>query len=209
MNRDLVFFLSGLGFGLVGGYFVFLSLGPGKVAAPAVPERGGPAESSAIGLDGAAAPRELDVAEAERLEALADENSEDPTVRADLGKLYLDAGRFDEAVRWLGSAVELAPRDLELRTRLALAQLNAGDLDGTVSTYEGSLAVDPEHPASLLGLGRVRLYLLQDIEGGLSMWKKLVAVAPESAEALSVRDELDALQSAHSGGVGSASRPGS
>ena len=204
MNRDLVFFLSGLGFGIVGGYFVFQSLGPsiapGDGAAGSVRDRTATAESSAIGLDGANAPRELDEAEAARLETLAEESPEDPAVRADLGRLYLEAGRFEEAVRWLGSAVELAPRDLESRTRLALAHLNAGDLDATVSTYEGSLALDPEHPASLLGLGRVRLYLLQDIDGGLEMWQKLIAVAPDSAEALSVRDELDALQSAHPGG---------
>ena len=39
----------------------------------------------------------------------------------------------------------------------------------------------------------------QDIEGGLEMWRRLVTVAPQSAEALSVRDELEALTSAHPG----------
>jgi hypothetical protein len=60
--------------------------------------------------------------------------------------------------------------------------------------------MEPAHPASLLGLGRVKLYLQQDIDGGLRLWEQLVAVAPSSAEAQSVRDELEALKSAHPGG---------
>ena len=68
-----------------------------------------------------------------------------------------------------------------------------------MSTFERTLEMSPSHPPSLLGLGRVKLYLQRDIEGGLAMWERLVEVAPDSAEAESVRDELEALTSAHSG----------
>ena len=72
-------------------------------------------------------------------------------------------------------------------------------MDGAVGSFEQTLAIDPNHPPSLLGLGRIKLYLQQDIDGGLAMWQKLMAVAPSSEEAQSVRDELDALKSAHPG----------
>jgi hypothetical protein len=39
----------------------------------------------------------------------------------------------------------------------------------------------------------------RDIDGGIALWEKLVTIAPDSAEARAVRDELEALKSAHSG----------
>jgi cytochrome c-type biogenesis protein CcmH/NrfG len=72
-------------------------------------------------------------------------------------------------------------------------------VEPAVAAFEENLRRDPAHPASLLGLGRVRLYVQKDIQGGLALWEKLVEVAPDSAEAAAVRDELEALKSAHAG----------
>jgi hypothetical protein len=68
-----------------------------------------------------------------------------------------------------------------------------------VAAFEENLERDPSHPASLLGLGRIKLYVQRDIAGGIELWDKLVNVAPDSVEARAVRDELEALKSAHSG----------
>ena len=199
MNRDLVFFVSGVAFGVVAGYFVFRSVLPAESSAPS-PSSPAPVESSTIGLDEEPQFEPLDEAEVARLEKMAAESTEDAELHARIGKLYLDAGRFDDALGWLERAVELAPRGLPPRNHLALTYLNVGRLEDAVATYEGSLGVDPNHPPSLLGLGRIKLYVEQDIEGGLSMWQKLIEVAPDSTEAMGVRDELEALRSAHSRG---------
>lgn len=200
MNRDLVFFLAGLCFGILAGFFVFRAVvppsGSSGSSATATPRP----QQSQIGLDREPETAPLDENAAERLEARARDNPNDAAVRAELGKLYLDAGRYEDAGAWLRSALEIEPRDLSARTQLALSLLNLGRLEDAVAAYEENLRVEPEHPASLLGLGRVKLYLQQDIDGGLALWEKLVAVAPSSAEAQSVRDELEALKSAHPGG---------
>ena len=198
MNRDLVFFVAGLCFGIVAGFFVFRAVvapdaATGVTSAPANPER------SRVGLDTEPQTKPLDRDEAERLEASAKQDPNDAAVRAELGSLYMDAGRYEDAAAWLASALEIEPRNLPARNHLALSLLNLGRLDDAVATYEETLRLEPEHPASLLGLGRVRLYVQQDINGGLAMWERLVAVAPSSTEAQSVRDELEALKSAHSG----------
>lgn len=206
MNRDLVFFVAGLCFGVGAGFFVFRALaspsGSMSVATAGAGSAASPGASQ-IGLDNVdrgqqAAP--LDEAAAERLEASAEQNPNDAEARAELGKLYLDAGRYEDAGAWFRAALELEPRNVRARTQLALSLLNLGRLDDAIAAYEENLRVEPEHPASLLGLGRVKLYLQQDIDGGLALWEKLIAVAPSSAEARSVRDELDALKSAHPGG---------
>ncbi|GMR24072.1 MAG: hypothetical protein BMS9Abin37_2565 [Acidobacteriota bacterium] len=198
MNRDLVFFVAGLCFGTAAGFFTFRAIvSPdavtGVASAAANPER------SRVGLGTELQTQPLDQDEVERLEASAEQNPNDAAVRVELGSLYMDAGRYEDARAWLRSALEIEPRNLPARNHLALSLLNLGRVDDAVATYEETLRLEPEHPASLLGLGRVRLYVQQDIAGGLAMWERLVAVAPSSMEAQSVRDELEALKAAHSG----------
>lgn len=209
MKRDLIFFLAGLAFGVSAGYFVFraISTGPGVVAtspggsgsmataSAATPASA--ADASTIGLEEKPKLKKLDEDEVRRLEAKADESANDGQSRAELGRLYMEAGKYSEAVRWLEEAVKLDPSDLHARNHLAICYLNEGHLDEAVSAFEENLRRDPNHAPSLLGLGRVKLYLQRDINGGLAMWEKLVQVAPNSPEASAVRDELEALKSAH------------
>lgn len=199
MKRDLVFFVSGLAFGVVAGYFVFRAVSPASVTplAPAAQSTAMP--GSSIGLEGEGETRPLDEKEIQTLEAQARENGSDAAVRAKIGSLYMEAGRHGDAVPWLEEAIRIDPGDLHARNHLAIAYLNAGRLAPAVAAFEANLAKDPAHPASLLGLGRIKLYVQKDIQGGLALWEKLVEVAPDSAEAVAVRDELEALKSAHAG----------
>ncbi len=197
MNRDLVFFVSGLAFGVAAGYFVFRATTPESGPGPALSATAVP--RSTIGLDEEPQVKELDEEEVRALEAQAKENPRDGAVRARIGALYMEAGRHQEAVTWLEQAVELEPSDLHARNHLAITYLNLSRLEAAVAAFQENLARDPAHAASLLGLGRIKLYLQKDIQGGLALWEKLMEVAPQSPEATAVRDELEALKSAHSG----------
>jgi tetratricopeptide (TPR) repeat protein len=201
MRRDLVFFLSGLSFGIAAGYFTFRALSPG--AGVSGPSASAPESSSTIGLDAGKKPPTLDEKEVRRLEARAKEDARDAAPRAELGRLYMDAERFDEAVPWLEEASKLKPGDLHVRSHLAITYLNLGRSEQAVAAFEENLAIDPNHAASLLGLGRIKLYVQKDIRGGLALWEKLVEVAPGSPEAEAVKDELEALKSAHAADSGS------
>lgn len=197
MKRDLVFFGSGLSFGIAAGYFVFRSI----VAAG--PTSADPQLSAAvtapstIGIESAPKPQELDQQQVDRLEAKAKNSPTDAATRAELGRLYMDAARYDGALPWLEDAVKLQPTDLHTRNHLAITYLNLGQMERAVAVFEENLGVDPDHPGSLLGLGRIKLYLQQDFRGGLTLWEKLIAVAPDSPEAKAIEDELEALKSAH------------
>jgi tetratricopeptide (TPR) repeat protein len=197
MNRDLVFFVSGLVFGVASGYFVFRAVSPSTGVSPASESTAMP--RSTIGLDDENRPRELDEKEIQTLEAKARENPRDGALRTRIGSLYMEAGRHADALPWLEEAVRLDADDLHARSHLAITYLNVGRLESAVAAYEENLEKDPSHPASLLGLGRIKLYVQQDIQGGLALWEKLVGVAPDSPEAKAVRDELEALKSAHEG----------
>ncbi len=199
MNRDLVFFVSGLAFGVAAGYFVFRAVSPS--AAPAAAESAA-MPGSTIGLDAKSeAPEfnELDENEIQTLEVEARDNPRDGAVRTRIGGLYMEAGRHGDAVPWLEEAIRIDPEDLHARNHLAIAYLNLGRLEPAVAAFEDNLGRDPAHAPSLLGLGRIKLYVQKDIQGGLALWEKLMEVAPDSAEATAVKDELEALKSAHAG----------
>jgi tetratricopeptide (TPR) repeat protein len=198
MNRDLVFFVSGLAFGLAAGYFVFRAVTPASVA-PAAGSESTSMPGSTIGLDEEQKTREIDEEEMRALEARARENGSDAAVRTKIGSLYMEAGRYADALRWLEESIRLDPEDLHARNHLAITYLSLSRVAPAVAAFEENLRKNPADPASLLGLGRIKLYVQKDIQGGLALWEKLVAVAPDSAEATAVRDELEALKSAHAG----------
>ena len=59
------------------------------------------------------------------------------------------------------------------------------------------LAEDPEHFESLLALGRVRLFVEQDLAAGIEFWERAIAARPDSPEAAALRAQIDSLRTAH------------
>ena len=194
MNRLLeraLFFGAGLAFGILVGFLVAGSPGPpppGALPPAPVPE---PAAAPAP------EPRPVDPEVLETLLAAVEANPEDPAARAAVADLHLDALDFGEAVYWLQQARNLDPSDLDVRARLAFAQLGAGDVAGAVAGYEAVLADDPEHFESLLALGRVRLFVEQDLAAGIEFWERAIAARPDSPEAAALRAQIESLRTAH------------
>ena len=203
MRKDnAIFFAGGLVFGLLLGYFVFetISRTPGSFSAA------GPASSSSpLGIGGAASQpaqpamsrRVLDEQEVAALQNMIQQNPDDNQARVQLGNLYLEAGHDDQAIPLFRDALEKDPADDHARIHLAQTLSNLQRLDEAVTEYQTVLENEPGNPQALLGLGRVRLYAQLDIDGGMEAWGELLRVAPNSPEAESIRDELEALTSAH------------
>jgi tetratricopeptide (TPR) repeat protein len=191
-KENAIFFVSGLVFGVLVGYFVFQSLAQvpmsvsGGVAAAnqpqSVPER-----------------RLVDPQEVAALERLAADNPDDAEVRIRIGALYLESGQYQQAAEWLRQATTSDEENLHARNHLAVALAEMGRFDEAISEYETALALDPSHPQSLFGLGRVLLYGKRDVQRGIAVWEKLIEVAPDSPEAQNIREEVEALKTAHGG----------
>ena len=188
-----LFFGAGLVFGALVGYLISGSSGSEAPApAPAV----GVAAPETASVP-APEPRPVDP---EALQALLDAveaSPEDPAARAAVGDLHLDALDFGEATYWLQQARNLDPTDLDIRSRLAFAQLGAGDVAGAIAAYESVLAEAPEHFESLVALGRVRLFVEQDLTSGIELWERAIAARPDSPEAAALRAQIESLRTAH------------
>ncbi|HXI31291.1 MAG TPA: tetratricopeptide repeat protein [Vicinamibacterales bacterium] len=208
MKSDAVAFgIAGVLFGLIAGWVIGSQQAGGRPAAPAAQSQAAPAPGGASGSTTRAAV--LDDTKVNALKNVADREKTNPTPRIDLGNLYFDAERYDDAIKWYGEALSLAPGNVDVSTDLGVCYYYSNQPDKAIEQFDRSLKIDPRHAKTLLNLGIVRAFGKQDLEGAMEAWKKVMDVAPGSQEAQAAKRALDSLQSAHPASGGSARKPGS
>jgi tetratricopeptide (TPR) repeat protein len=205
MRRDsLAFALAGTFFGVLVGWIIGT-----QQAAPAAPPAPA-AETASTGATAAPAstPPPFDAAQATELERQASAQPGNSAVREELGNLYFDAERFDQAIPWYEAAFKLDPKNVNLSTDLGVAYYYTNQADRALAQFDRSLSLDPKHLKTLLNQGIVRAFGKQDLSGAAESWEKVVAIAPNSDEGLKAKQGLDGLRSAHQGGAAASAAPG-
>ncbi len=186
--------LSGVFFGILVGWIIGSQQGGGRM----VPQRvAAPAASSASAPDGSAAAPPLDESRASAMKTTAQQNPTDAVTRVQLGNMYFDAGRFQEAADWYEAGLKIHPKDVNASTDLGIAYYYMNQPDRALKQFERSLVIDPAHSKTLLNTGIVRAFGKQDLKGAAEAWQRVLVVAPGSDEARAAQQALDGLRSAH------------
>lgn len=193
MKREsLAFLISGTVFGLLVGWLIgSQQTGQPTPASPASPQPSAQAQAPA-------APP-LDTQRVAELEKIAAARTDDAAVRVELGNLYFNAERFDQAVPWYEAALKLSPRDVNASTDLGVCYYYTQQDDKALAQFDHSLSIDPKHVKTLFNQGIVRAFGKQDLAGATESWQKVVALAPDSEEGKRVKQIMDGLKSGHSG----------
>ncbi len=139
----------------------------------------------------------VDATRAAELRAAAQRAPEDVQVRVDLGTLYFDAHRFQDAIPWFEAALALRPDEVDVSTDLGVAYYYMDDIDRALSQFARSLEVAPTHAKTILNLGIVRAFGKQDLEGAIEAWEEVQRVAPGSPEANAAADAIERIRAAH------------
>jgi tetratricopeptide (TPR) repeat protein len=139
----------------------------------------------------------LDEKQAAQLKVEADRDPRNAAPRVQLGNLYFDSERFDEAARWYTAALEINPRAVDVSTDLGIAYYYTNQPDKALAQFEKSLAIDPKHSKTLLNIGVVRAWGKQDLEGAARAWERVIEVAPDSEEAARAKQGLEGIRAAH------------
>ena len=184
--------IAGVLLGLLAGWII-----GSQQAAPARTE---PAPAPAAATSSAPAGQQaqpLDENRAASLKASADSNPKDAVARTQLGNLYFDAGRFEEAAKWYAASLEVNPKDADVSTDLGISYYYLNQADRALSQFERSLEIDPKHSKTLLNVGIVRAWGKQDLEGAAKAWERVIEVAPGSEEAARAKQGLDGIRAAH------------
>ena len=209
MKSDAVAFgIAGVLFGLIAGWIIGAQQSGVRPPPPA------PVQQTAAGAPtsgGAPATRAavLDETQVNALKAVAQREPSNAVPRAQLGNLYFDAERYDEAIKWYGDSLRLAPNDVNVSTDLGVCYYYSNLPDKALEQFQHSLTIDSKHPKTLLNVGIVRAFGKQDLDGAAQAWREVIALAPDGPEGQAAKRALESLQSAHpSSSQAGARKPG-
>src|SRR5678815_5135097 len=118
MKSDAVAFgIAGVLFGLIAGWIIGSQQAVARPPAASAAAQQAPA--SATGATSRAAV--LDETQVNALKTVAEREASNATPRVQLGNLYFDAERYDEAIKWYGDAIKLSPKDVDVSTDLGVS----------------------------------------------------------------------------------------
>lgn len=107
-----------------------------------------------------------------------------------LGNIYYDAQKYGEAIQYYTRALELNAKDVNVRTDLGTAYWYSNRPKEAVENFQLALQLQPNYPQTLFNLGVVRLHGLNDPEGAIAVWEKLLSSTP-SYEPDRVRGQIE------------------
>jgi tetratricopeptide (TPR) repeat protein len=198
---------AGVLLGLLAGWIIGSQQGGGQasVGPPAAQQQ------TAAPAEGRPAPPSLDENKAAGLRSEADRDPRNPAPRIELGNLYFDGERFEDAIRWYSEALAIDPRLVGTSTDLGIAYYYTNQPDKALEQFDKSLAIDPTHAKTLLNIGVVRAFGKQDLQGAAQAWERVIELAPNTPEAARAKQGLDGIRAAHpdagSGGAPRSQQP--
>jgi cytochrome c-type biogenesis protein CcmH/NrfG len=188
MKSDAIAFgVAGILFGLIAGWII----GSQQAALKQPP----PAQTQAAAQ--ASQPPPLDEARVKALQSVADREPKNATPRVELGNLYFDAERYNDAATWYAEALKITPSNVEVSTDLGVAYYYTNQPDRALEQFNQSLKLDPRHAKTILNVGVVKAFAKQDLEGAEAAWRQVVELAPESPEGQTAKRALESLRAAH------------
>jgi cytochrome c-type biogenesis protein CcmH/NrfG len=202
MKSDAIAFgVAGIVFGFLAGWLVATQwLDVREEARPAQTQ-------AAAAAPTATAPPPLDENKVKAFQSVAEREPGNAEPRVQLGNLYFDAERFDEAIEWYSQALKLAPDDVDVSTDLGVSYYYTNQPDRALAQFEQSLKLQPTHTKTILNVGIVKAFGKQDLEGAEQAWRRVVELSPDSPEGQAARRALDSLRAAHPAGA-PAAKPG-
>jgi tetratricopeptide (TPR) repeat protein len=207
--ESLVFGIAGIFLGLIAGWLIGSQQASTRAVPPAAQQAAAPATTGGAGAPAAnAAPPPLDEARIQELKDLADKDPSNATPRAQLGNLYFDAERYDDAIRWYESAMKLDPNNPDLSTDLGVSFYYTNQTDKALAQFKRSLEIEPKHTKTMLNQGIVLAFGKQDLDGASKAWERVVQLAPDSPEGEAAKRALESMKSAHPT-LGASAAPGS
>ena len=192
--ESVVFGISGMFFGLMIGWILGSQDQSGRGPSSGPTAQAQPAESAPAQAPRAAV---LDENKVQALRSIAEKDPKNIPARVQLGNLYFDSERYDQAIKWYDEALKLNPKDPDVSTDLGIAYYYSNQPDRALAQFEESLEANPKHTKTMLNVGIVKAFGKQDLPGAVAVWQKLLELAPSSPEGQAERRALETLKAAH------------
>ena len=203
--ESIVFAVAGMCFGIILGWVIGIQQAGNQSPAPL--------QAAAAQGQGAGQQQSppLDEARVQALTTVFNSDPQNAGAAVQLGNVYFDAERYQDAIKWYEEGVRLDPKNADASTDLGISYYYTGQTDRALAQFEHSLKVDPKHSKTFLNQGIVLAFGKQDLAAAEAAWKQVVALAPNSPEGQAAQKALEGIAAAgHStGGAAGAATPGS
>jgi tetratricopeptide (TPR) repeat protein len=150
---------------------------PAASGAPSSPHAG--AMGSAGRMPSMAEMKQMAVKQAAPLLAKLKNNPNDTAVLVQVAAVYHTTYQFKEAATYYGKAVQLDPKNVATRTKLASSLYRSGDADGAMAQLNQALTYDPKDANALFDLGIIRVQAKHDAKGAVVAWQQLLRANPQ------------------------------
>lgn len=95
------------------------------------------------------------------------------------GAIYHTTHQFKAAADYYERAVQIDPKNVAIRTKLASSLYRSGDADGAIAQLNRALSYEPKDANALFDLGIIKLQGKKDGKGALAAWQRLLKSNPQ------------------------------
>jgi len=166
LNTALIIGLVGLIVGFIGGNIYSLykagSMGPKQANIAS--------SSQSVSMD-----------QSGRMLALEREVENNPNSLAawlELGNLYFDTGKFQDAIRAYSKYLNLNPNNPDVWTDLGVMYRRSGNPAGAISSFDKAIELNPQHEQVRFNKGIVQFYDLGNRDAAMQTWQELIKINP-------------------------------
>lgn len=96
----------------------------------------------------------------------------------ELGNLYFDTGKFQDAIRAYTRYLSLNPNSPDVWTDLGVMYRRSGNPAEAVSSFDKAIELNPQHEQARFNKGIVQFYDLGNREAAILTWQELVKINP-------------------------------
>ncbi len=111
----------------------------------------------------------------------------------ELGDIYFDSKRYDEAILTFLTAEKITPANVHILNDLGLLYMSTGDNDTALKKFEAVLKIDPSHIHSLYYVGLVHRETGNTVKA-LQVFEEVLNLNPDPQLADAVQQEIAALK---------------
>ena len=131
----------------------------------------------------------------EELISLSEVNPQNAGIHAQIGNIYYDMGKYDQAVISYTRSLDIRPEQPNVETDLATCFHYLGQEDEALKRFDHVLAYSPGFVQAMYNKGVVLIHGKNDIEGGLRTWEELLQMNLDPDKRAEIERSVQQLRS--------------
>jgi tetratricopeptide (TPR) repeat protein len=112
------------------------------------------------------------------LERELENNPNNLSAWLELGNLYFDAGKFQDAIQAYSKYLSLNPNNANVWTDLGVMYRRSGNPAEAISSFEKAIELEPRHEQAHFNKGIVQFYDLGNRDAAIQTWQELIQINP-------------------------------